>query len=110
MSGEPLVSVVTPVFNGGDWLQACIESVQAQTHSRHEHVILDNASTDGSAEMVAASRGLGFLIWFGKDLNNMAVVMVGMACISLTVLAIDSLFRTVEDRLLPWERHKWRNR
>ena len=63
-----------------------------------------------SAEMVAATRGLGFLIWFGKDLNNMAVVMVGMACISLTVLTIDSLFRTVEDRLLPWERHKWRNR
>jgi taurine transport system permease protein len=63
-----------------------------------------------SAEMVAASRGLGALIWFGKDLNNMAIVMVGMVCISLTVLCIDSLFRTVENRLLPWERHKWRNR
>ena len=61
-----------------------------------------------SAEMVAASRGLGALIWFGKDWNNMAIVMVGMMCISLTVLCIDSLFRTVEDRLLPWERHKWR--
>jgi taurine transport system permease protein len=61
-----------------------------------------------SAEMVAASRGLGALIWFGKDLNNMAIVMVGMVCISLTVLFIDSLFRTVEDRLLPWERHRWR--
>jgi taurine transport system permease protein len=63
-----------------------------------------------SAEMVAASRGLGALIWFGKDWNNMAIVMVGMACISLTVLTIDSLFRSVEDRLLPWERHRWRNR
>lgn len=63
-----------------------------------------------SAEMVAASRGLGALIWFGKDFNNMAIVMVGMACISLTVLTIDSLFRTVEHRLLPWERHAWRNR
>lgn len=63
-----------------------------------------------SAEMVAASRGLGALIWFGKDFNNMAIVMVGMTSISLTVLAIDSLFRTVEHRLLPWERHAWRNR
>jgi taurine transport system permease protein len=63
-----------------------------------------------SAEMVAASRGLGALIWIGKDLNNMAIVMVGMMCISLTVLLIDSAFRTVEYRLLPWERHKWRNR
>jgi taurine transport system permease protein len=63
-----------------------------------------------SAEMVAASRGLGALIWFGKDLNNMAIVMVGMMFISLTVLCIDSLFRTVEHRLLPWERQAWRNR
>lgn len=61
-----------------------------------------------SAEMVAASRGLGALIWFGKDWNNMAIVMVGMLCISVTVLFIDTLFRSVEDRLLPWERHKWR--
>ncbi len=61
-----------------------------------------------SAEMVAATRGLGALIWFGKDWNNMSIVMVGMMCISITVLVIDSLFRTVEDRLLPWERHKWR--
>jgi ABC-type nitrate/sulfonate/bicarbonate transport system permease component len=36
----------------------------------------------------------------------MAIVMVGMMCISLTVLLIDSLFRTVEDRLIPWERHR----
>jgi glycosyltransferase involved in cell wall biosynthesis len=57
MSDAPLVSVVTPVFNGGDWLEACIESVRAQTHGRLEHVILDNASTDATrriAERFAA--------------------------------------------------------
>jgi taurine transport system permease protein len=61
-----------------------------------------------SAEMVAATRGLGALIWFGKDWNRMDIVMVGMACISLTVLTIDTLFRRVEHRLLPWERHRYR--
>jgi taurine transport system permease protein len=61
-----------------------------------------------SAEMVAATQGLGALIWFAKDWNNMALVMVGMVSISITVLVIDSAFRLVEDRILPWERHQRR--
>jgi taurine transport system permease protein len=61
-----------------------------------------------SAEMVAATHGLGALIWFAKDWNNMALVMVGMVSISITVLLIDSAFRLVEDRILPWERHQRR--
>ncbi len=61
-----------------------------------------------SAEMVAATHGLGALIWFAKDWNNMALVMVGMVSISLTVLVIDAAFRSVEGKILPWERHKFR--
>jgi taurine transport system permease protein len=61
-----------------------------------------------SAEMVAATHGLGALIWFAKDWNNMALVMVGMVSISITVLVIDSAFRAIEDRILPWERHQRR--
>lgn len=46
MSSNAFVSVVTPVYNGGKFLDECIESVRAQTHSHYEHVILDNASSD----------------------------------------------------------------
>ena len=45
---EPLVSVVTPVYNGAAYLAECIESVLRQTHGRFEHVISDNRSTDDS--------------------------------------------------------------
>jgi glycosyltransferase involved in cell wall biosynthesis len=51
-----IVSVVTPLLNGGDYLRACIESVKAQTPCgiHVEHVVIDGGSTDGSAELAAA--------------------------------------------------------
>jgi glycosyltransferase involved in cell wall biosynthesis len=45
---QPLVSIVTPVFNGADYLAECIESVLAQTHRNWEYTIVNNCSTDDS--------------------------------------------------------------
>ncbi len=50
----PLVSVLTPVYNGERYLAECIESVLAQTYSHWEYVIVDNRSTDRTAEIAAA--------------------------------------------------------
>lgn len=57
-----------------------------------------------SAEMVGSTKGLGFLIWNGKDLSNIGQVIIGMLAISLTVLALDTIIRSVEHRMLPWHR------
>ena len=59
-----------------------------------------------SAEMIAAQNGLGALIWQAKDYGNLALVLVGMVCISLTVLLTDFLANRLEILLLPWERHR----
>jgi glycosyltransferase involved in cell wall biosynthesis len=48
MVGDPLVSVVTPVFNGERHLRECIESVLAQTYSNWNYTIINNCSTDST--------------------------------------------------------------
>ena len=58
-----------------------------------------------SAEMIAAQNGLGALIWQGKDWGNLALVLVGMLCISIVVLLADKVANVLERLLLPWERH-----
>ena len=57
-----------------------------------------------TAEMIAAQNGLGALIWQAKDWGNLPLVLVGMLCISLTVLVADWLALRLEAVLLPWER------
>jgi glycosyltransferase involved in cell wall biosynthesis len=48
---EPLVSIVTPVYNGAEHLRECIESVQAQTYDNWDYAIVNNCSTDGTLEI-----------------------------------------------------------
>jgi glycosyltransferase involved in cell wall biosynthesis len=48
---QPLVSVVTPVYNGDPYLAECIESVLAQTYSNWEYILVNNCSTDRTLEI-----------------------------------------------------------
>lgn len=47
----PLVSVITPVYNGEKYLPECIESIMAQSYQNWEYVIVNNCSTDNSLEI-----------------------------------------------------------
>ncbi|MCC6189497.1 MAG: glycosyltransferase family 2 protein [Anaerolineales bacterium] len=50
----PLVSVVSPVYNGEKYLAECIESVLAQTYPAFEYLLVNNCSTDNT--LAIASR------------------------------------------------------
>jgi glycosyltransferase involved in cell wall biosynthesis len=49
---QPLVSVITPVYNGEGYLADCIESVLAQTYENWVYIIVNNRSTDDTPEII----------------------------------------------------------
>ena len=51
---QPLVSVVTPVYNGEEFLAECIESILRQTYANWEYIIVNNRSTDRSLEIATS--------------------------------------------------------
>lgn len=56
---QDLISVVVPVYNCAPYLDACLNSLQAQTWQNWEAVLVDDGSTDDSAALCDA--------WAQKD-------------------------------------------
>lgn len=50
-TSHPLVSIVTPVYNGAKYLADCIESVLRQSYEQWEYLIVSNRSTDATVEI-----------------------------------------------------------
>ena len=50
-NSQPLVSIITPVYNTEKYLAECIESVLNQNYFNWEYIIVNNKSTDKSLEI-----------------------------------------------------------
>lgn len=48
---QPFVSVLTPVYNGAQFIRQCIDTVLGQTYQNYEYVIVNNCSKDGTLEI-----------------------------------------------------------
>lgn len=52
------MTVVTPAYNVGRWIGDAIDSVLAQTETRFEYVVVDDGSTDDTADVVRSRAAL----------------------------------------------------
>ncbi len=50
--GEPYVSVVIPVYNAGEYISDCLQSIQAAGFSSFEIICVDDGSSDNSAGII----------------------------------------------------------
>lgn len=48
----PLISVITPTYNHAHYIEACIQSVQGQTYTNWEMIIINDGSTDDTADHI----------------------------------------------------------
>src|SRR5579859_1031068 len=52
MKKKDLVSIIIINFNGKNYLEKCLNSLENQIYKKAEIILIDNASTDGSVEFV----------------------------------------------------------
>lgn len=48
----PFVSVITPCYNGADFIAECIESVLAQSFGNFEYILVNNCSKDNTLQIM----------------------------------------------------------
>lgn len=56
MDNGSLVSICTPVYNGEEYLDACMKGILNQTYENFEYIIVDNASTDNTPSIIEKYR------------------------------------------------------
>lgn len=85
MTSEQVVYVIIPVHNRSHFTKACLDSLRLQTYPQLVPVVIDDGSTDGTAEQlrefypeVVLLRGDGELWWAGA--TNLGVGLVLQRC------------------------------
>ena len=52
INDQPLISVITVVYNNENYLQECFDSVQSQNFKNFEHIVIDGGSTDKTIDII----------------------------------------------------------
>jgi glycosyltransferase involved in cell wall biosynthesis len=92
---RPLVSVVIPCYNQGRYLAEAIDSVVAQTYRHHEIVVVDDGSSDETADVCARYPDVRYLRQQNAGLSAARNAGLGISCGEYVV------FLDADDRLLP---------
>lgn len=75
---QPLVSIITPVFNGSKYIEQLIESVLQQDYPRIEHIIIDDGSNDDGATVGVLQRYPHLRWWTRENKGQYATLNEGL--------------------------------
>ena len=76
---EPLISIITPVYNGSEYLDELIRSVQQQDYPNIEHIIIDDGSNDNGATVAILERYPHLRWWSRENKGQYATQNEGLA-------------------------------
>lgn len=57
-SVQPLVSFIIPLFNGEQYIEECLQSIESQNYENVEIIVVDDGSTDGGPSIVKRHSGI----------------------------------------------------
>ena len=63
---DPIVSIITPVYNGAIFLAECIESIQQQDYPNIEHIVIDDGSQD-KGKTIEVLKKYGHITWWARS-------------------------------------------
>lgn len=86
----PSVSVIVPVYNPGEYLVRCLDSLAAQTWTDWECILVDDGSSDGSSDICDcyAARDSRFRVIHQKNAGASAARNQGLACAHAPYIAM----------------------
>lgn len=56
-----MISVITPSYNMFDYLRRCVASVEDQSNTNHEHIIVDGSSSDATVDWLKQKNNINFV-------------------------------------------------
>lgn len=94
----PLVSIITPVYNGGKFLDVLIQSVQKQDYPYIEHIIIDDGSMDGEATIDVLKKYSHLRWWTRPNRGQYATMNEGLLAAQGEIVC----FISADDIILPF--------
>lgn len=92
---QPLVSIITPVYNGMPFLTELIESVRGQNYPNIEHIVIDDGSKDDGATVRALERYPTVTWWTRENKGQYETQNEGLAASTgaiVTIISADDLY------------------
>jgi glycosyltransferase involved in cell wall biosynthesis len=99
--GAPTISIVTPSFNQGTFIERTVRSVLGQGYPSLQYVIMDGGSTDGTLEILQPYRRLFHYFYSRPDQGQADAIACGFEQTSGEVMA----YLNSDDLLAPGTLH-----